>query len=117
MKKMIIIERSKFAQIMRNYKKALHMSAVLEHICRERKCAITLTTAEICELIQLDLSDVAKHTQRGRLRCDMVKGVRYYDIMDLINLKDLLDSPTTTATMTAAQTRFFLLRLKKFMLV
>mgnify|MGYP005852201389 CR=1 FL=1 len=92
MKKMIIIERSKFAQIMRNYKKALHMSAVLEHICRERKSAITLTTAEICELIQLDLSDVAKHTQRGRLRCDMVKGVRYYDIMDLINLKDLLDS-------------------------
>lgn len=32
MKKMIIIERSKFAQIMRNYKKALHMSAVLIYI-------------------------------------------------------------------------------------
>lgn len=92
MKKMIIIERSKFAQIMRHYKKALHMSAVLEHICRERRSAITLTATEICELIRLDYAEVRKYTDRGRLRYDVRKGVRYYDVMDLINLKDLLDS-------------------------
>lgn len=92
MKKMIIMERSKFAQLMRNYKKALHMNAILEHICRERKSAITLTTMEICELIHLDVSVVQKQTQRGRIRCDEIKGLRYYDIMDLINLKDALDS-------------------------
>lgn len=91
---MIIIERSKFAQIMRNYKKALHISAVLEHICRERKSAITMTASEICELLHLDYAEVKKHTDRGRIRYDTIKGIRYYDVMDLINLKDWFDSQT-----------------------
>ena len=89
---MIIIERSKFAQLMRNYKKALYMGIILEHICRERRNAITLTTMEICELLHLDYADVRKYTDRGRIRYDLIKGIRYYDIMDLINLKDRIDS-------------------------
>lgn len=94
MKKMIIIERSVFAQLVRNYKKALNMSSVLEHICRDRKVALTMTATEICEVLRLDMEDVRKRTARGRLRCDEVNGLRYYDIMDLINLKDTFDSQT-----------------------
>ena len=94
MKKMIIIERSEFAQLVRNYKKALNMNAILEHACRERRCALTMTAIEVCELIHLTMDDVIKQTVRGRLRFDEVQSIRYYDVMDLINLKYRLDSQT-----------------------
>lgn len=91
---MIIIERSEFAQLVRNYKKALNMNAILEHVCRERRYGLTMTAIEVCELIHLNMEDVIKQTARGRLRFDEVQSIRYYDVMDLINLKDRLDSQT-----------------------
>ena len=81
MKKMIIIERSRFARLLRNYRKSLYMNTLL-----------TLTAEEICELLQLDPEEVRRRTLRGRLRYDEIDGIRYYDLIDLIDLKDSLDS-------------------------
>lgn len=92
MKKMIIIERSRFAQLVRDYKKALHVISILEYICREQNRQITFTAEEICSVLQLPIDEVRKRIVRGRLRYDEVDGIRYYDIMELVNLKDSLNS-------------------------
>lgn len=92
MRKMVIVERCKFAQLLRSYKKSLYLNRVLEHICRQYRSYVTLTADEVCELIELDRDTVIRKTLHGRLRADTVNGVRYYDIMDLINLKDSIES-------------------------
>ena len=43
MKKMIIIERSRFARLLRNYRKSLYMNTLLTHICKQRRTLLTLT--------------------------------------------------------------------------
>ena len=92
MKKMIIIERSRFARLLRNYRKSLYLNTLLTHICKQRRTLLTLTAEEICELLQLDPEEVRRRTLRGRLRYDEIDGIRYYDLIDLIDLKDSLDS-------------------------
>ena len=94
MKKMIIIERSRFARLLRNYRKSLYMNTLLTHICKQRRTLLTLTAEEICELLQLDPEEVRRRTLRGRLRYDEIDGIRYYDLIDLIDLKDSLDRQT-----------------------
>lgn len=89
MKKMIIIERSRFARLLRNYRKSLYLNTLLTHICKQRRTLLTLTAEEICELLQLDPEEVRRRTLRGRLRYDEIDGIRYYDLIDL---KDSLDS-------------------------
>ena len=89
---MIIIERSRFARLLRNYRKSLYMNTLLTHICKQRRTLLTLTAEEICELLQLDPEEVRRRTLRGRLRYDEIDGIRYYDLIDLIDLKDSLDS-------------------------
>lgn len=60
MKKMIIIERSRFARLLRNYRKSLYMNTLLTHICKQRRTLLTLTAEEICELLQLDPEEVRR---------------------------------------------------------
>ena len=68
MKKMILIERSKFALLVRS-----HM--------------------EVCELIRLDPDFVEKYKRRGKL-CPVEDqdGKQYYNVLDFINLKDMQES-------------------------
>ena len=54
MKKMIKIESSSFAALVRSYKKSLNMLAVLQHICQENDVALSMLPDEVCELIGLD---------------------------------------------------------------
>ncbi len=89
---MIIIERSKFAQLVRDYKKIMNLNTVLLHICRERKNGLTMTLIEICEILDLNPEEVQKRVFRGRLRYDDIDGLHYYDIMDIVNVKDSIDS-------------------------
>lgn len=92
MKKMIIIERSKFAQLIRDYKKSLHIISILEHICREHNRSLTFTAKEMCDLLRIPMDEIHRRADRGRLRFDEVDGIRYYDLMELVNVKDSLDS-------------------------
>ena len=43
MKKMILIERSKFALLVRSHMKASNMLLVLQHVCRERRISLSMT--------------------------------------------------------------------------
>ena len=66
MKKMILIERSKFALLVRSHMKASNMLLVLQHVCRERRISLSMTQEEVCK--------------------------QYYNVLDFINLKDMQES-------------------------
>ena len=68
MKKMILIERSKFALLVRSHMKASNMLLVLQHVCRERRISLSMTQEEVCQLIRLDPDFVEKYKRRGRIR-------------------------------------------------
>lgn len=93
MKKMIKIESSSFAVLVRNYKKSLNMLAVLQHICQENDVALSMLPDEVCELIGLDPAEIEKQRLNGHLRfAEEENGTKHYSIVDIINLKDAIDS-------------------------
>lgn len=48
---------------------------------------------EVCELINLDPAEIEKQRLNGRLRfAEEENGTRHYSIVDIINLKDSIDS-------------------------
>lgn len=91
MQKMVIIERARFAALVRDYKRALHTILILEHICRQRQVRLTMTLDEVCEILKLDRSTVER-TRHGKIRYDEEKGMKVYTVTDMLNLRDSVDS-------------------------
>lgn len=92
MRRMIKIESSSFATLVRNYKKSLNMLAVMQHICQDNNVALSMLPDEVCELINLDPAEIEKQRLNGRLRfAEEENGTRHYSIVDIINLKDSID--------------------------
>ncbi|MBS7574858.1 hypothetical protein KG118_11895 [Bacteroides sp. NSJ-90] len=93
MRKMIKIESSSFAALVRSYKKSLNMLAVLQHICEDNSVELSMLPDEVCELIGLEPAEIEKQRLNGRLRfAEEENGTRHYSIVDIINLKDSIDS-------------------------
>lgn len=93
MRRMIKIESSSFATLVRNYKKSLNMLAVMQHICQDNNVALSMLPDEVCELINLDPAEIEKQRLNGRLRfAEEENGTRHYSIVDIINLKDSIDN-------------------------
>ena len=93
MRRMIKIESSSFAALVRNHKKTLNMLAVMQHICQNNDVALSMLPDEVCELIDLDPTEIEKQRLNGRLRfAEEENGTRHYSIVDIINLKDSIDS-------------------------
>lgn len=93
MRRMIKIESGSFATLVRNHKKTLNMLAVMQHICQNNDVALSMLPDEVCELIDLDPAEIEKQRLNGRLRfAEEENGTRHYSIVDIINLKDSIDS-------------------------
>ena len=55
--------------------------------------ALSMLPDEVCELIGLDPAEIEKQRLNGRLRfAEEENGTRHYSIVDIINLKDAVDS-------------------------
>ena len=67
MRKMIKIESSSFAALVRSYKKSLNMLAVLQHICEDNSVELSMLPDEVCELIGLEPAEIEKQRLNGRL--------------------------------------------------
>ena len=57
---MIKVESGSFAALVRSYKKAPHMLAVLQHICEDNCVELSMLPDEVCELIKLDPAEIEK---------------------------------------------------------
>lgn len=89
---MVIIERAKFAALVRDYKRALHTVLVLEYVLRQKQIRLTMTLEEICELLKLDQTTVEKYARHGKIRYDEERGMKVYTVTDMLNLRDSIDS-------------------------
>ena len=66
MRRMIKIESSSFAALVRNHKKTLNMLAVMQHICQDNNVALSMLPDEVCELINLDPAEIEKQRLRKK---------------------------------------------------
>ena len=71
--KVIVIERNKFASLVKSHRKCLQMLNILTYIYTVKEVSLTLTLQEICEVLT---------TQ---------KGMTVYEITDLLRLENMLE--------------------------
>lgn len=89
--KVVVIERNKFAALVKSHRKCLQMLDILAYIFTVRQMSLTLTLQEICEVLQMTPEEVEIQRQKGYIRFTMYKGITIYEITDLLRLKNMLE--------------------------
>ena len=66
--KYIMIERNKFAALVKAHRKCLQMLSILTYAHTVKEVRLTFTLEEICELLQMTREEVEAQRQRGYIR-------------------------------------------------
>ena len=77
--KVIVIERNKFASLVKSHRKCLQMLNILTYIYTVKEVSLTLTLQEICEVLHMTPEEVEIQRQKG------------YEITDLLRLENMLE--------------------------
>ena len=83
--KVIVIERNKFAALVKSHRKCLQMLNILTYIYTVKEVSLTLTLQEICEVLHMI------QRQKGYIRFTTQKGMTVYEITDLLRLENMLE--------------------------
>jgi hypothetical protein len=59
--KVIMIERNKFASLVKAHRKCLQMLSILAYACATKEVQLTFTLEEICELLQISREEVESY--------------------------------------------------------
>ena len=62
--KVIVIERNKFAALVKSHRKCLQMLNILTYIYTVKEVSLTLTLQEICEVLHMTPEEVDTATER-----------------------------------------------------
>lgn len=89
--KVIVLERNRFAMLVKIHRKSLLMLEVLTYICRIRNIDLVMTLEEVCQVLSLDAALVEQYRQKGLLRSYEENGLRLYEAADLVRLKAALE--------------------------
>ena len=89
--KVIVLERNRFAMLVKIHRKSLLMLEVLTYICRIRNIDLVMTLEEVCQVLNLDAARVEQYRQKGLLRSYEGNGLRLYEAADLVRLKAALE--------------------------
>ena len=89
--KVIMIERNKFASLVKAHRKCLQMLSILAYACATKEVQLTFTLEEICELLQISREEVERQRQKGYIRFVHRNGMTVYEITDILRLKNMLD--------------------------
>lgn len=90
--KVIIIERTKLASLIKLYRKSLYMIRILAHICADKNLDnMTFLKEEICELLELTPEQLQKAKEDGEIRFYEMEGIDYFEMSDMLRLKMGLD--------------------------
>ena len=84
--KVIVIERNKFAALVKSHRKCLQMLNILTYIYTVKEVSLTLTLQEICEVLHMTPEEVEIQRQKGYIRFTTV-----YEITDLLRLENMLE--------------------------
>ena len=83
--KYIMIERNKFAALVKAHRKCLQMLSILTYAHTVKEVRLTFTLEEICELLQMTREEVEAQRQKGYIRFSV------YEITDILRLKNMLE--------------------------
>mgnify|MGYP003185133812 CR=1 FL=1 len=86
--KVIMIERNKFASLVKAHRKCLQMLSILAYA---KEVQLTFTLEEICELLQMSREEVERQRQKGYIRFVHRNGMTVYEITDILRLKNMLE--------------------------
>lgn len=89
--KVIVIERNKFAALVKSHRKCIQMLDILTYIYTVKQISLTLTLQEICEVLQMTPEEVEIQRQKGYIRFTTQKGMTVYEITDLLRLENMLE--------------------------
>ncbi|WMI94014.1 hypothetical protein [Bacteroides fragilis] len=89
--KVIVIERNKFAALVKSHRKCLQMLDILTYIFTVKQISLTLTLQEIGEVLQMTPEEVEIQRQKGYIRFTRYKGMTVYEITDLLRLRNMLE--------------------------
>ena len=89
--KVIVIERNKFASLVKSHRKCLQMLNILTYIYTVKEVSLTLTLQEICEVLHMTPEEVEIQRQKGYIRFTTQKGMTVYEITDLLRLENMLE--------------------------
>lgn len=89
--KVIMIERNKFASLVKAHRKCLQMLSILAYACATKEVQLTFTLEEICELLQMNREEVERQRQKGYIRFVHRNGMTVYEITDILRLKNMLE--------------------------
>ena len=81
--KVIMIERNKFASLVKAHRKCLQMLSILAYACATKEVQLTFTLEEICELLQMSREEVERQRQKGYIRFVHRNGMTVYEIMTM----------------------------------
>lgn len=63
--KVIVLERNRFAMLVKVHRKSLLMLEVLTYICRIRNIDLVMTLEEVCHVLRMDAAVVEQHQPQG----------------------------------------------------
>jgi len=104
--KVIMIERNKFASLVKAHRKCLQMLSILAYACATKEVQLTFRlgeetfknkiipfsmVSEICELLQISREEVERQRQKGYIRFVHRNGMTVYEITDILRLKNMLE--------------------------
>lgn len=89
--KYIMIERNKFAALVKAHRKCLQILSILTYAHTVKEVRLTFTLEEICELLQMTREEVETQRQRGYIRFSVQNGITVYEITDILRLKNMLE--------------------------
>lgn len=89
--KYIMIERNRFAALVKAHRKCLQMLNILTYVHTVKEIQLTFTLEEICELLQMTREEVEVQRQKGYIRFSVQNGMTVYEITDILRLKNMLE--------------------------
>lgn len=100
--KVIVLERKQFAMLIKTHRKSLLIINVLTHICQTKKIRLTMTIEEACQVLKLDATFIEKQKEKGDLRFSEESGICFFEINDLVRLKNATEMVTIYRQINAA---------------
>lgn len=89
--KYIMIERNKFAALVKAHRKCLQILSILTYAHTVKEVQLTFTLEEICELLRMTREEVEAQRQKGYIRFSVQNGITVYEITDILRLKNMLE--------------------------
>lgn len=87
-KQYVLVDRKTVAHAVKNQCIASYTILFLSFIVSARKLELTMTTEDVCDILQIDFATFEKYRSLLHLPCSDYGGIRLYALKDMITLAE-----------------------------